>query len=178
MTIVLFYVDDILILSFTESGVDSFNKDFRGLEEVSVSRSVNRFLRPSLHWSTGSTRKLETLALSQLLCKNKMLRKLRVSSAKSALTATIESFWSAMKTGTVQEAVDPQLYQQMTGSPQFLALQALPDILTVVTILSRLQNSPTAFCHSAVNHLFQYLRGTLSYLLTYNAEDLELSTSV
>lgn len=71
-----------------------------------------------------------------------------------------------------------QLYQQIIGSLLYLALHTRLDILPAVSILSRFQKAPTAYCHRAAKHVLRYLRGTSSYVVKYQSDDLDVNAFV
>lgn len=71
-----------------------------------------------------------------------------------------------------------KLFQEIIGSLLYLALRKTPHILTAVLILARFQKNPSTYCHMAVKRIFQYLRGTSSYGINYEAAGFELNRFV
>lgn len=61
-------------------------------------------------------------------------------------------------------------YMNAVGSLMYLATTTCPDIAYAVGVLARFNANPGMAHWSAVKHLFQYLRGTLDYKLTYGSD--------
>ena len=59
-------------------------------------------------------------------------------------------------------------YKEIVGTLLYAAYWTRPDIMCVVSLLSRAMDSPRLVHWAAITHMFKYLRGTLSLGLTYD----------
>ena len=66
------------------------------------------------------------------------------------------------------ESVDAMMYRQMLGSLIYL-MNTRPDICFVVNTLSQFSTDPKNVQLIAAKHILRYLRGTVDYGLTYDA---------
>lgn len=94
-TFVLVYVDDILVLSTSEQGIDFVVNAFRSRYEVRVSNDIEWFLGVKIRWLFNSTKRLYGVELSQPLYIDGILRRFGMTNAKPLNTPMVESFWTA-----------------------------------------------------------------------------------
>lgn len=174
----LVYVDDVVVLSSTSAGLKFVTSELRRLYEIRVSDSVNWFLGVKLQWVSDPSSGSRSLALSQPLHVESVLRRFGLERSRPVRTPMVDSFWTLISAEQDKSIVDAQLFQQMIGSLLYLALRTRFDILPAVSILSRFQKAPTEFCHRAAKHLLRYLRGSTEFGITYTPEGLDLNAFV
>lgn len=173
VTFLLVYVDDIIALSTTKSGIDFVISKFEELYAVHVKDEVDWFIGVKLDWRNG-----RKLVLSQPLYVRSILRRFGMEKANPVNTPMVESFWASIDAEDDKSECDQQLYQELIGSLLYLGLRTRFDILPAVLILSRYQSAPTSYCYQSAKHVLRYLSGTVDYGISYVAKDLRLSVFV
>lgn len=66
--------------------------------------------------------------------------------------------------------VDPTLYKQMVGSLMYLTATR-PDLMFVVSLISRFMSNPTQLHFAAIKRIMRYLKGTMEYGIWYKKEE-------
>ncbi len=171
----LVYVDDILILSSTDAGIEYVVNSFKRLYEVRVSYDVELFLGVHIKWFEGSKTSLPQLFMSQPLYIEGILRRFGMTMCKPVATPMISTFWTVLSSEQDKSTIDVKLFEQIIGSLVYLALRSRPDILTSVLILARFQKAPTAYCHQAAKRILRYLRGTTTHGLLYESGNIKIT---
>jgi hypothetical protein len=101
-----------------------------------------------------------------------------MSECKPAVTPMAEAFFTGYDADADRAVVDVELYRQIIGSLIYLALRTRPDVLVAVSILARLSQSPTAYCHRGPKRVLRYLRGTVNMALVYRNGEKHLNAFV
>jgi len=141
------------------------------LYEVRVSESVDWFLGVKLEWDDNSIATPRAVQFSQSLYIESMLRRFGMEDSKAVPTPMIESFWSAINEEMDKTTTGEHFYQQMIGSPLYLALRTPFDILPAVSIVSRSQKSPTSCCLQAAKRILRYVKG--NWIILWNIPRME-----
>lgn len=163
----LVYVDDNLVLSTPEQGIDLVDNAFRSRYEVRVSNENEWVFGVDKRWLFNSTKRRYGVELSQPLYIDGILHSFGMTNAKPVNAPMVESFWTALDSEADRSVVNEHFYQQIIGSLLYLALHTRLDILPTVSILSCFQKAPAAYCHRVARHVLRYLRGTYLYVLKY-----------
>ena len=93
---IIVYLDDIIILSDTDGGLQYDGGSLRPLYEIRFPKTVDWFFGAQLRWTFDQTRNCKTLHFSKPLHTKSVLCIFGMESAKSVLTSMIESFWTSV----------------------------------------------------------------------------------
>ena len=69
--------------------------------------------------------------------------------------------------------IDSTYYKQMVGSLMYMTATR-PDLMYVVSLVSRFMESPTEVHHQAVKKILRYLKGTVNYGLFYKKSEINV----
>lgn len=166
-TFVLVNGNGILVLSTSKQGSDFFVNAFRSCYESRVSNDIEWFLGVKIRWLFNIIKRFSGVELSQPIFKDGILRRFSMTNARPVNTQMLESFWTDVDSEADKSAVNEHFYLQIIASLFYLALHTRLDILPAVSILSRFEKAPTAYCHRAANHILRFLRETYSYVVKY-----------
>lgn len=170
----LVYVDDIIVIVTTKSGIDFVVSKFEELRTVCVKNEVDLFIGVELDWKKGG----EKLVLLQQLYVLSILRRFGMEKENLVKTPMVESFRPLISTEEDNSECNKELYQGITGYLQNLGLRTRLDILPAVFILSRYQSTPTTDFHKSSKHIPRNLSGTVDHGIMYVAKDIPLSAFV
>ncbi|KAK1432520.1 hypothetical protein QVD17_09417 [Tagetes erecta] len=154
----LVYVDDLILTGNDEVVIQSFISHLHREFAIKDLGNLNYFLGLEVvHMDTG-------LFLTQAKYAKDILVRAQLYDSKPIHTplAPHESF-SAMGV----PFSDPTLYRSLVGALQYLTIMR-PDLSYAVNQLSQFLHSPTIDHYRAVKRLLRYVKGTLSFGLTYS----------
>eukprot|EP01018_Ginkgo_biloba_P036228 Gb_41260 [translate_table: standard] len=162
MTLVVLYVDDLLITRNDVSMISDLKKDLQMNFEMTDLGLLHYFLGIEV-WQTPGR-----VFISQAKYIWEVLRRFRTEDCKPTCTP--------MKTSTklsVQDEgvrIDGTLYRQLVGSLIY-STTTTPDIAFAVGIISRFMAKPKQSQWLAAKRILRYLRGTLQYGLEFVQND-------
>lgn len=151
---VVFGGEDKLCMEFSDNMKNEF--------EISMNGEIKFFLRLQINQIDKG------IFISQTKYLKELLKKFGLEDSKpvSTLMVTLEKL-SIKDTSAL---VNITRYKSMFGSLLYLT-QTRPNIMNVVSIVSRYQSNPKANHESAVKRIFWYLQGTIEYGLWYPKND-------
>ena len=156
-TLVLLYVDDIIIISPALQEVTLVKTQLSGHLDVKD--------MGALHFFRGINfcRHEEGAWLSQEAYTKEVLRRYGMSNCKPMATPMIEIGTAQRTNGDTSALSDSHQYQEVIGSLLFLATRTRPDICAAVGILCRYTSAPTAENWVQLKRVLRYLRATTKY---------------
>ena len=163
MTIIIVWVDDIIIASSSLSTVNDIKKclsskfQMKDLGEISCFLGI-KFLRD------GDTIKMnQSRYVENMLVKFGMQEcKPRSSPCDIGLNKVIDDH---------SDLVDVKLYRQIVGSLIYIMTATRPDLCFVVTKLSQYMATPTVTHLTMAKHVLRYLKGTIDHCLTFKKSE-------
>jgi hypothetical protein len=173
-SIILLYVDDIMILANIEklrTLCDALHQRFRAAPPKGASIPIGDHFQ-YVGLDVQLDRKNRTAYINQTGYIAKILEQFGMSNCRPRYTPMEEGLklgFSAEGTGEsesqslpVAEPVDKSLYQKAVGCLLYVALGSRPDIAYAATTLGRYSSNPDQHHWTAVKHLFRYLKATAS----------------
>lgn len=162
-TIIAVYVDDLVIMSSTQSTL------FQAKQ-----RLTERFAMKDLgelHFLLGISieHKEDSLKLSQQAFIKQILSKYGMESCNPVSTPAAMDVKLVKSDGS--KPVDQKLYQSIIGSLLYLSVATRPDIAHSVGVLSKFNSCPTVTHLTAAKRVLRYLKGTSYVGLTYKRGD-------
>ena len=120
-----------------------------------------------------------TISLSQSTYINSILSQFSLTDAKSYATPMVPSaFYSKHDSPSSPSDIARMRkipYHKAIGSLMYAAVTTCPDISFAVSMLSRFLENPGEAHWQAVKRVFRYLAGTCNHVLTYGAEQCDLT---
>ena len=158
-TILVVYVDDIIVISETEELRTMTKKLIMDKFKARDLGPINNFL------SIEVKRTSDTLTLSQEHYVEKLLEKFQMSNSRPAKTP-MQKYPHPEESGAGEQPAFP--YREAVGALMYLAVCTRPDIATAVSNAARNQANPTEADVKAVKFIFRYLNATKGRKLTYH----------
>jgi len=156
------YVDDILVAGPTIHSCNAVVTELSQHIEVVNKGEVKSFLGLKV----VRNRQMHLISISQPSYIDRLLAKFNMTNAKSASTP--------FETGTKLRIVtrddklcNIELYQELTGSLNHLAVFSRPDITFAISKLSKYNANPTTTHFKAALHVLRYLKATRNYCIVY-----------
>jgi hypothetical protein len=164
MIIVCLYVDDLFLFTASTRLLKQFKQGLKNkfmMEDLGEARLV-------LGMQVTRDRANRTLTLSQQAYLEKMLEKLGLLQMNPVTTPMNPNtvLVKAPSTHTASKQ-DITFYQAIIGSLMYAANGTRPDIAFAVNRLSKYSSNPDSIHITALKHVLRYIRGTLSFSLTY-----------
>ena len=159
-TIIAVYVDDLIIMSDTETELNLVKSD--------LSSKFKMKDMGKLHYCLGITIQHDEscVKLHQKQYVEKILSRYGMEKANPVSTPA-DTNVKLVRDDDVSKKVDPTMYQAMVGSLLYAAVASRPDIAQAVSAVSKYNSNPTEAHLTAVKRILRYLRGTLDLALTY-----------
>jgi hypothetical protein len=154
------YVDDILIAGPSIHSCNTVVKELSHHIEVVNKGEVKSFLGLKV------VRKRHRISISQPGYIDRLLTKFNMTNAKSASTP-FESGTKLRMATADDRLCNIELYQELTGSLNHLAVFSRPDITFSVSKLSKYNANPTTMHLKAALHVLRYLKETRNYCIIY-----------
>ncbi|KAA0040718.1 integrase [Cucumis melo var. makuwa] len=157
--IVSLYVDDLLFTGNDKFLCDDFKNSMKKEFEMSDMGLIHYFLDIEVNQDEGE------IVISQQKYAHDLLKKIRMENA-SPCNTLMDANLKLCK-NDIGEAVDPSLYRSLVGSLMYLTATR-PDILFVVSMLSRFMTNPKRSHWEAGKRVLRYILGTINFGIYYN----------
>ncbi|KAI3510913.1 hypothetical protein L1887_18051 [Cichorium endivia] len=154
----LVYVDDLILTGSDDKVIRSFITKLHNEFAIKDLGRLTYFLGLEVAYTSNG------LFLSQSKYVHDILSRAGLLDAKPA-TTPIASNTSFIKDGALYS--DPSHYRSLVGALQYLTITR-PDISYAVNQVSQFLQAPTVFHYQAVKRLLRYVKGTLSFGLTFS----------
>lgn len=165
-TLVLVYVDDLLIASSEEREIDGLIDRIGKAFEIKLMQKPRKFLGIVME------RTEKEMALHQRPYVEAVLERFGMTGCNPVVTP--------METGPVivdESDVDRSLpYRELVGCLNYIAQGTRPDIMYAVNVLSRYQGTPTQDLFRRGKRILRYLAGTMDRKLVYHSDAGEVVT--
>ena len=157
LSIVIIWADDILIAASNRDILAQFKEMMKGEFKMKDFGEISYFL------SITFDQRPNEISMDQTRFITNLLEKFSMSACKPRSTPCEQ------KPGDFdnKEEVNPDRYREIIGSLLYLALGTRPDIAWVVSKLSQCLDDPKGEDFVTAKHVLRYLKGTISYKLTY-----------
>jgi transposase InsO family protein len=168
MIIICLYVDDLFLFTASSRLLKQFKQGLKAkfeMEDLGEARLV-------LGMQIIRDRANRTLTISQQAYLEKLIEKLGLMNMNALSTPMIPN--AVLVKAPSNHTASPQdisWYQSVIGSLMYVSNGTRPDIAFTVNRLSKYSSNPDATHISALKHLLRYVRGTLSYCLTYTGTE-------
>jgi hypothetical protein len=157
-TVLLVWVDDILVASSDEMVLESVKEEIGGKFKMTDFGEISYFL--GIHFKKSG----EEVSMSQSKYVQKVLERFGMSKCKP------QGSPSELKMTFVKDSPylnNPSLYREMIGNLMYLMTSTRPDLAFVVTQLSQFLKNPTSEHMTCVKRVFRYLQGTQDQTLKF-----------
>lgn len=158
--VVSLYVDDLLVTGINDKLVKKFKEDMQNTFEMTDLGEMVYFLRMEIK------QKQNEVFICQKKYTREILKKFRMKNCKE--TATPMSEKEKLSKNDEAEKVDETLCRSMVGCLVYLTATR-PDILHVVSLLSRFTNYATNTHFRAAKRVLRYVKGTLNFGIKFGA---------
>ena len=156
--IVRVYVDDLIITGASEAKVKEFKKNMMRIFEMTDLVLLCSYLGIEVHQGKSQ------ITLSQRTYTAHILESFQMVECNPTNTP-MEACLKLKKEGGGR-SVDAILYRSLIGSLRYL-LHTRPDMIYLVSILSRYMANPTSDHWIAAKRVLRYLKGTMDFGLIY-----------
>lgn len=163
LAIIALYVDDILVLTKTDTLMNEIKGEIKKAFRVKDSGEVKRILGIQVH------RLGNTLVIEQSQYARKLLQDYEMDGCTPVATP-IDGYESIQPAQPDEERADQQGYQKRIGSLMYLMTGTRPDLAFAVSKLSQFCCDPTVRHMNALNRVLRYIAGTVNYGLHYRRE--------
>ena len=160
--IILVYVDDVLIISSDQAQCQEV------YNYLAQHFRMNNLGEPTTFLGMRITRdwNAHTISLDQTAYIDRMLARFDMSNCVPANTPLDPSLPLYLRQPNEKQA-DQNLYQQIIGSLNHLAVYSRPDIAFAVSKLAQFNRDPSTTHLNAARHILRYLCGTRTFKITY-----------
>jgi len=156
------YVDDILIAGPNVKSCNAIVNELSQHIEVVNKGEVKSFLGLNVVRDFNQ----HAISISQPGYIDYTLAKFNMTNAKSTYTPLASG--TKLKAATANDNVcNIELYQELTGCLNHLAVFSRPDITFAVSKLSKFNSNPTTTHLKAALHVLRYLKATRNYCIVY-----------
>lgn len=160
--ILLLYVDDRLILSRSQTAIDSLIDKLQNTFKITLSNA---------NWYAGleieRNREQKTISIGQRTYIDKIVRKYNMEDSKSISTPA--DIGTILTTVSDSDCDNKFPYRSACGSLTFAATVSRPDISYSVGEVSRFMAHPNQLHVNAIKRIFRYLNHTKNMKITYGA---------
>ena len=161
-TILAVYVDDILVAGPSIKSCNVIINELARHIEIINKGEVKSFLGLNI----VRNHEQHAISISQPGYIDRLLAKFKMTNAKSAHTPLAPG--TKLKIATANDTpCNAELYQELTGSLNHLAVFSRPDITFAVSKLSKYNANPTTTHFKTALHVLRYLKGTRNYCIIY-----------
>ena len=161
--IVLLYVDDILILAASVSGVSLLKQHLSKRYSMVDLGEIRQYLDMQIDRDQGNRQ----LFLHQTRYTETILRRFGMGDSKGVYTP-MDGKAALAPPEDPAEAVDRSGYQAMVGSVMYAMLGTCPDLAYTIAALSKFNANPITGHHSAVKRTLRYLQQTKTFGIAYS----------
>ncbi|KAJ8631403.1 hypothetical protein MRB53_024726 [Persea americana] len=156
--LVCLYVDDLIFTGNDETLFSSFKYSMMKEFDMTDLGRMRYFLGLEVLQRTDG------IFICQKKYAQEVLERFNMASCTAVFNPIVPGF--KMDKDSAGMAVDSTMYMQMVGSLMYLT-STRPDIMFVVSLLSRYLAHPTALHLQAVKRVLRYIKGTLTYGIFY-----------
>ena len=161
-TILIVYVDDILIAGSSLSSCNSVASEIAQKVEIVNKGEIRSFLGLNVVRNYPQ----HAISISQPGYIDRLLAKYNMTNAKSASTPFERGTKLSLATSD-DSLCNQKLYQELMGSLNHLAVFSRPDITFAVSKLSKFNGNPTMTHFKTALHVLRYLKSTRNYCIVY-----------
>jgi len=155
------YVDDILIFGLTKESCQQVYNHLSKHFKMQNLGAPTSFLGLNIVRSQP-----HEISINQTGYIDRILTRFQMQNAQPARTPLDASF-PLLKAATDDKLANLQLYQELIGSLNHLAVFSRPDISNAVSQLSQFLTQPTETHLKAARHVLRYLKHTSTYSISY-----------
>ena len=159
-TIVLIWVDDLIIASDSTSSLNEVKEDLSSKFKMKDLGKLAWFLGINFSFSGN------TITMDQTKYIEKILNRFQMEGCKPRPTPS-ELGVNKLTAESSEELADKKLYQEIVGSLIYVMTSTRPDLSFIVTKLSQYMSNPTNTHLSMAKHVLRYLKGTIENKLTF-----------
>ena len=167
-TIILVYVDDLIVTSERDYLRDLYIRRIAEYVETTDEGFLSEYLGVNIKFEFKNGRRRVHLDQSKYI--EKKLREFGMSNCRGAVTPLTRGVrFSQLETlGRIDFP-----YRQMLGSLIHAMNWTRPDLAYAINMLSRFAARPTLRATNEITRVFQYLKKTIDYTLTYDIDHIE-----
>lgn len=170
LAIIALYVDDILVLTKTESLMKEIKGGIKKAFKVKDSGEVKRILGIQVH------RDSNRIVIEQSQYARKLLQDYGMEQCTPVGTP-LDGYESITAARPDEEQADQRAYQQRIGSLMYLMTGTRPDLAFAIGKLSQYCHAPTVRHANAVNRVLRYVAGTTDLGLCYRRDGAPVAYS-
>ena len=168
ITLIVLYVDDLLIAGNDRSVVDQVKDEFKDRFKMKDLGVASEFLGIQIY----RDRPNRTLHVTQSSYIDKVLERFRMADAKPVSTPMeVSSSKISSATSDLQELAQDVPYRQAIGSLMYLMIGTRPDIGYAVGKLSQYCEKPLKSHWSSVKRVLRYIKGTRNVGIQYDGRE-------
>ena len=160
MTILLIWVDDIIIASNSASTLREVKEALGQMFRMKDLGRLSWFLNINFTFGTDS------ISMDQTKYIEKILNRFQMDGCKHRATPS-ELGVNKIITENSDDLADKQLYQEIVGSLIYVMTSTRPNLSFIVTKLSQYMSNPSNAQFNMAKHVLRYLKGTLEQKLTF-----------
>ncbi|CAI7905976.1 unnamed protein product [Closterium sp. NIES-54] len=162
----LTYVDDILIQSHDDKGIEAVIQHLKQKFTLTISKTMTQFLGLNVTADNDSISLGLTKYISQALATFVM------EGSRSGIRTPITKETGPQ--GEPPDEIDSQLVLKQVGTLLYISTAGRPDITYATHVLARQASKPTAATVLGIQRVFKYLQNTADVGLVYGGGDLVL----
>ncbi|KAA3481349.1 Retrovirus-related Pol polyprotein from transposon TNT 1-94 [Gossypium australe] len=166
LLVVSLYVDDLLVIGNRLELIDKFKEEMKGVFEMTDLGEMTFFLGMQVR------QKQNEIFVCQQKYAKEVLNKFNMEACKSTATPMDQKEKISKENGV--EKVDDKLYRSLIVCLMYL-IATRPDIMYVVSLLSRYMNCASEIHFQAAKRILKYVKGTVDYgMKSSQVEDFNL----
>ena len=160
------YVDDIQIVAPTKDRCDAVLQELKKHLNIESKGPIQSFLGINVirNWNQ------HLIALNQGAYIDKLVTEFGLINAKVTSTPLDKSL-PLLNATPGEKMCNPEYYQRLTGSLNYLAVFTRPDIAFAVSKLAQFNANPSAIHLKAALHVLRYLKGTRNLCIVYKRQE-------
>lgn len=159
--IVSVYIDDLLFTGDDEELLDEFKQSMKKEFDMTGLGKMRYFLGIEV------LQQEDGIFICQRKYAAEVIERFGMQSSNSVSNPMVPGQKIVRDEGGVK--VDPTQYKQMVGSLMYL-IATRPDLMFVVSLISRFMANPTHLHFAAVKRIIRYLKGTMEHKIWYKRE--------
>lgn len=164
MIIVSLYVDDLIVTGNNDKAMEKFKDAMKKEFDMSDLEEMRYFLGVEI------IQKPLGIFISQRKYAREILERFKLDQYNHVKNPMVPGVKLVKEDGS--EKADARVYKQMVGCLIYLAATR-PDLMYVISLVSRFMESPTDQQMQAVKRIFRYVKGTLDWGIWYMCEGNE-----
>ena len=168
IVIILVWVDDIIIASNSILLMKNIKEKLKENFRMKDLGELSTFL------GIQFDRNDSVIKMNQSYYLKNVLKKFEMENVKPRSTPCEINLSSYETDDSTDDVIDERKYREIVGSLVYAMVCTRPDLCYVVTKLSQHLSKPTSSDWVILKHVFQYIKGTIDYGLTFRKSDLNL----